>query len=263
MSKEQKSTETSSRNPPSERAWWEIPARGAVFFVILFVMIPGHWYRAAYLYTIGRLFPETVESRIADFGKDVEKRLALKEIPNQLRILVLKAEKQVELWGRMKNGTWVKINYYPIFTLPEKKGPKLSKDELKTPEGIYKIASLDPDNICKLAIKLDYPSQEDKEIAKKEGRSPETMEADFLIHGFGFTKGNISLTNEGMEDMFYLIHKLGKENVRVLISPGDFRKDPETSAEKAWLQKRYEELKQQMSEMQETKEKKDAASGKN
>ena len=111
MTEEQKNSDIKEENTPQKRAWWEIPARGAVFFVILFVMMPGHWYRAAYLYTIGRLFPVSMESRISKISDKVQRRLDLQEIPSELRILVLKAEKQVELWGKMSSGTWKKINF--------------------------------------------------------------------------------------------------------------------------------------------------------
>ena len=263
MTEEQKNSDIKEENTPQKRAWWEIPARGAVFFVILFVMMPGHWYRAAYLYTIGRLFPVSMESRISKISDKVQRRLDLQEIPSELRILVLKAEKQVELWGKMSSGTWKKINYYPIFSLPEGVGPKLRKEELKTPEGIYKIASLDPDHLYALAIKLDYPSQEDLNIAAEEKRSAEDMKTDVLLHGFGYSKKHISMTNSGMEELFYLIHKVGQDKTMVLVSPCDYRKDYENSAKQPWLKKRYEEMKKLMSEMQKTKEKKDAASGKN
>ena len=258
---ENKENITPDDKTPQKRAWWEIPARGFVLIIIIVIMLPGHWYRAAYLYTIGRFFPETVESRIADFEEKVKRKLDLKELPVQIRILVLKAEKQVELWGKFRNGQWKKFNYYPIFSLPEGTGPKRSRDEIKTPEGVYRIAELDPNSIFNLAIKLDYPSQEDKEIAQLEKRSPESMETDFLLHGFGFSEKNISLPDEAMKELFYLISKAGLEHTELLIAPADFRKELPQLTEPDWLKQRYEKMKQKMEELKEIKEENHAETG--
>lgn len=236
-------TEVREKEKEPKRLWWEIPARSSLFFLILLIMIPSHWYRAAYLYTIGYFFPETIESRIEDFGEEVHKRLSLKELPTEARIVILKAEKQVELWGKDKGGTWRKLNYYPIFTLPEATGPKCQKDDEKTPEGVYRLKALTPNHIHYIALKLDYPSQEDKEIAKEEDRPPESLGDEFALHGFGSSSGNIALHDKAMEEIFYITAKVGLEKTKVIITPFDFRYElfPEAT-QPEWLLKRYQEI---------------------
>jgi hypothetical protein len=244
-----------------KREWWEIPARATLLFLIPLILLPGHYYRTAYIFTIGRFFPETVESRVKDCQKKVEKKLGLKEIPTEVKILFLKAEKQVEIWGKESDDKWRKLNFYPILGIPEEPGPKLAANELKTPEGIYKIAELDPNSNFYLALKLDYPSAEDKEIAESENRDLNALTTDFLVHGFGYSKQNISVTDGAMEAIFYLAWKVGLDKISVLISPMDFRIEPlPQNIKPEWLQKRYERLKQEITPL---KENKNAASSKN
>lgn len=248
-----------------KREWWEIPARCAVLCIIIPLIIPTHWYRTVYLNTIGRFFLHTVESRVNDIEKDVRKRLSLKEIPEELRILVLKKEKQIELWGKDSAGNWSKLEYYPILGIPDVSGPKTKKDDRKTPEGIYKIAALDPNSKHYLSIKLDFPSEEDIEIAKKEGRDPSAMNVDYMLHGVGFSNQNIFVTDKTMEEIFYLAAKVGLENTRVLIPPHDFRKnDMPVIVDGPWVRERYKKLKDEMELLNEKKETpENAEAGKN
>ena len=237
-----------------KREWWEIPARSALLIVLIVILLPGHWYRAAYIHTIGRLFPETVESRLKDFGAKAEKRLALKEIPLKLRIIVLKQEKKMELWGMDKSDKWTQIGDYPILTIPEGTGPKLRKDEMKTPEGVYKFSELNPNSEYYLALKLNYPTVEDKQIAKKEGRNPSDLESDFLFHGMGYSKYNAAVTDRTLEDLFYILSKVALDNAEVLIVPMDFRKERFPDAtQPEWLLKRYQIMRDKMEEMREKK----------
>ena len=258
---------TENKPPAPEkpkRAWWEIPARCAVLFVIIPVFFPLQWYRAAYVYTIGRFFPVTVESKMAEVEKKVQKHISLKEMPVELRILVLKREKQVELWGKFSNGKWKKLNYYVILAITEDQGPKIHKDDKKTPEGIYDISSMDLNTPYYLAVNLKFPSEADIAIAKNEGRDPETLNGRFMIHGIAFTRNNIMLSNGALDEIFYMLAKVGLSKAKILILPYDFRKyDLPGSVTPEWIQARYKLMKDEMLPLKEDKENNNAETGKN
>ena len=246
-----------------KREWWEIPARCAVLFVIIPVFFPLQWYRAIYINTIGRFFPVTVESKIADIEAAVQRRIPVKEMPTELKILVLKQEKQVELWGKLPDGTWKKLGFYTILAIADKPGPKTRHDDKKTPEGIYNVKSIDLNSPLYMTINLDFPSEADIRIAEQEGRDIKMMEKGFMLHGIAFSKDNVTLPNAALDDMFYMLTKVGLQNAKILIAPVDFREEglPE-KAVTDWAMERYKQMYDEMKPLKEEKVN-DAETGKN
>ena len=257
---DQEKKENQSTPEKPKREWWEIPARCAVLFVIIPVFFPLQWYRAMYIYTIGRLFPVTVESKMADVEPAVLKRIPIKKMPTELKILVLKQEKQVELWGKFTDGTWKKLSFYAILAIAPQPGPKTRNDDKKTPEGIYDVKSINLNSPLYMTINLDFPSEADIMIAKQEGRDVKAMNKEFMLHGIAFSKDNVTLPNAALDDMFYMLTKVGLKNAKILIAPFDFRKEglPETAVTD-WAMERYKQMNDEMKPLKEEKEKTDDA----
>ena len=67
-----------------------------------------------------------------------------------------------------------------------------------------------------------------------------------MLHGKGVSAGCISVDNPAMEEIFYLASQVKKENISLLIMPCDFRRNPLPSVKPDWLQKRYQELSQEV-----------------
>ena len=230
-----------------EREWWEIPARSAVLVIALIVIVPEQWYKLAYIHTLGKLFPVTMESRLEEIQPNVSKRLPLENLPQELKIVVLKEERVVELWGKYPDGKWKFLNKAVILAVSSKKGAKLLEDDGKTPEGVYRVTGLNPQSEFYLALQLDYPSETDVKTAQEQGADPTRMGRGYAIHGFGFSSKGVAITNKGIEMAFYLAAKVGKEHTQVIISPRDFRKRPPSeNMESAWLLKRYKMLEQKL-----------------
>lgn len=230
-----------------EREWWEIPARCLILVVLILVMIPGQWYRAAYIHTIGKIYPDTIESRIKEIEPETVRRLQLKFMPTELKFLILKEERSLEIWGKDPSGKWQFLYQNVILTMSSKKGPKLLEDDGKTPEGVYRITRLNPQSVFLLALELDYPSEEDKKTARAQGIELSRMGQGMEIHGFGLTADGIGVTDRGLYAMFYLAAKVGLEHTQVIISPNDFRKrPPSVNMEPAWLLERYKMLEKEL-----------------
>ena len=71
-------------------------------------------------------------------------------------------------------------------------------------------------------MKIDYPNEFDRKMAKKAGRLKPG--SDIFIHGKNVTIGCIPVGDTAIEELFYLVHTTGKENVQVIIAPYDMRR---------------------------------------
>jgi len=92
-------------------------------------------------------------------------------------------------------------------------GAKQEEGDMKTPEGIYKIDSRNPQSSFHLALHISYPSDDDKARAADRG-VPAGF--DIMIHGIrnglgwigvfhrwtDWTVGCIALTDEEIEELF-------------------------------------------------------------
>ena len=137
-----------------------------------------------------------------------------------LNVLALKEERILELWGK-ERGEWRLLRTYPFTAFSGKLGPKLREGDGQIPEGLYDIEYLNPNSSYHLSMKVSYPNDFDKEMAKNDGRS--NLGGDIFIHGKAVTIGCIPIGDEAIEELFYTVSKVGKEKTKVLILPCDFR----------------------------------------
>ena len=202
----------------TKREWWEIPARGSALILLILLFIPDPWYRAAYYNTIGRFFRYTVEERLEDFGERCHRQMKLEKLPEKLKIIVLKEERRLELWGGDSAGQYSLIKTLPVLASSGKAGPKLREGDKQIPEGAYGIESLHPNSRFYLGLRVNYPSEEDKKMALIDGRSLDSLGSDIMIHGLGGSVGCVVVSNTGIEDIFYLTAKLAR-NKSVIPAP--------------------------------------------
>ena len=134
-----------------------------------------------------------------------------------MTIAVFKKERRVELhapgWGDPPS--------FDMTAFSGKLGPKLAEGDGQIPEGIYGIEYLNPNSHYHLSLKVSYPNDYDRARAAGEGRK--NLGGDIMIHGSCVTIGCVPVGDDAIEDIFYLVHEIGKENVKVIISPYDMR----------------------------------------
>jgi len=145
-----------------------------------------------------------------------------------------------EVWGENTAGAPALIKTYPFTGFSGALGPKLKQGDHQIPEGIYPITGLNPNSSYHLSIKVGYPSEEDRQIAKKDGRTD--LGGDIFVHGKSVTIGCIPLGDSAIEEVFALTVRVGVENSRILIVPYDFRKMKLVPQKMDWLESRYEML---------------------
>ena len=92
-------------------------------------------------------------------------------------------------------------------------GAKQEEGDMKTPEGMYKIDSRNPQSSFHLALHLSYPTDEDDKRAAAHGVS---AGSDIMIHGIpngrgwigafhrwkDWTAGCIAVTDEEIEELW-------------------------------------------------------------
>ena len=116
----------------------------------------------------------------------------------------------------------------------------------QVPEGFYRIEALNPNSRYHLSLRLDYPNEFDREAARRDGRSD--LGGDIMIHGARASIGCLAMGDQTAEDLFVLTALAGREHVRVLISPTDFR-DPTSRVPhilSGWVRELYLSLRMEL-----------------
>jgi len=124
------------------------------------------------------------------------------------RIVVEKSARRLSIFADGK-----KLKTYRIALGRNPIGPKEQEGDMKTPEGIYKIDSRNPQSDYHLALHVSYPSDEDSARAAERGVN---AGFDIMIHGIrngggwigafhrrhDWTAGCIALTDEEIEELY-------------------------------------------------------------
>lgn len=172
---------------------------------------------------------ETVASMIEKIGPDVRERLAPKlhaagynEYPVEILLAAFKSEQVLQVFAKNHKGFKL-ITSYPFTAFSGQLGPKLQEGDKQIPEGIYKIEYLNPNSAFYLSIKVSYPNEFD--ISKSRLANQQDMGGDIFIHGKSATVGCIPIGDEAIEEVFLLVQKAFQNEVKVIVSPKDFRRD--------------------------------------
>ena len=128
---------------------------------------------------------------------------------------------------------WINPVVYKMTAFSGKLGPKLKEGDRQIPEGIYCVEYMNPNSSYHLSFKVSYPNDFDKAMAAKEGRT--NLGGDIMIHGSNATIGCVPIGDEGIEDVFYLVAKVGFKNVEIVIAPYDMRKGRRPELEQSSL----------------------------
>ena len=197
----------------------------------------------------------TTNARLEQFGSAVQARLlphfekaGVPFPPQAITLLAFKDSKHVELYAPDTQGAWQLITTYPIRAASGNLGPKLKEGDRQVPEGVYAIELLNPNSLYHVSLRLNYPNAFDQEMAATEGRTQ--LGSDIMIHGKAASIGCLAMGDSAAEELFALAAWAGKENVKVLIAPTDFRMNvPQIDANlPAWSEALYERLRVELAQ---------------
>jgi len=197
---------------------------------------------------------KTVAERVAEFGGVVHARMApvftqvgVPYPPRHVTLIGLKAERIMEVWVAGASNEWKHLKDYPILALSGQLGPKLEEGDGQVPEGLYRVESLNPNSLYHLALRVNYPNDDDRQRGKLDGRK--NLGSDIMIHGSACSIGCLAMGDEAAEDLFVLAAETGIENISIILSPVDFRKrglPPQMPDHPAWTGERYEAIKKEL-----------------
>ncbi len=142
--------------------------------------------------------------------------------PQRLAYLAFKDEKVIEVQAQLADGSWEPVYRYPILRASGVSGPKLQEGDKQVPEGLYKIALLNPNSKYHVSLRVSYPNEFDRSMAKADGRKK--LGGDIMIHGKNLSIGCLAVGDPASEEFFVMAHIVGLENLDVIIAPRDFRK---------------------------------------
>jgi murein L,D-transpeptidase YafK len=123
----------------------------------------------------------------------------------------------------------------------------LREGDRQVPEGIYPIESLNPNSSYHLSLRVGYPNAFDRAQAANEGRK--NLGGDIMIHGKSVSIGCLAMGDEAAEDLFVLAADTGLQNIKVVLSPMDFRTGaavPKTAKLPDWTEGLYNQIRSEM-----------------
>lgn len=225
-----------------------------IFLVLLVVAITftGCKYGRSVWYPVALKVkgPQTVSEVIEKIEGEAKQSLSSKFIeagvnypPSKLALVAFKDTKKLELWASNAESAYVLVKRYPIKAASGVLGPKLREGDRQVPEGLYKITAFNPNSSYHLSMKINYPNAFDLFYAKAEGRDePGT---NIFIHGKAASIGCLAMGDPAIEELFTLVHDVGRANTLVLISPTDPSKNPLVvpSGAPQWTHELYNNIK--------------------
>jgi hypothetical protein len=186
----------------------------------------------------------SVDSRVREYGPDAEARLrprfaaaGLAYPPPAIAIVILKQERELRLMVPTDTGPREAARYH-IQGASGGPGPKLREGDGQVPEGFYRVESLNPNSLYHLALRVDYPSAEDRAAAAADGRA--RLGSNIMIHGKNASVGCVAIGDKAIEELFVLVARIGLEKTELLMAPSA---NPQpTPGDPAWLVGRYSRL---------------------
>jgi murein L,D-transpeptidase YafK len=171
----------------------------------------------------------TVAERLAQHDAAVRQRMqpllaaaGIASVPRELALLAFKDTRRLALYARDDAvQPWQRVTTYRVHGASGGPGPKLREGDGQVPEGLYRVTLLNPNSRFHLSLRLDYPNELDRQMALADGR--DQLGGDVMIHGTAVSIGCLAMGNDAAEDLFVLAAWVGIDNVRVIISPTDFR----------------------------------------
>ena len=195
---------------------------------------------------------ETVESILDKIQNNALDRLQLnfdkagfKDFPREIIIVAFKEEKKLQVYAKHYVGIKF-IKEYPFTANSGELVPKLKEGDRQIPEGIYKVEYLNPNSSYYLSIKVNYPNEFDK--SKSQLTNVKDMGGDIFIHGKSVTIGCIPIGDLAIEEVFLMTQKAINNEIKVIISPRDFRENDEYPKIKSidWENELYDKIKAEL-----------------
>jgi len=199
----------------------------------------------------------TVEERLSEYGPAARERLrphfrsaGVNYPPAEVMLVGIKDVKRLEVWARNADEPCRLVVTYPVLAASGVLGPKMREGDRQVPEGLYEIESLHPNSLYHLALRVNYPNELDRKMAKAEGRS--NLGGDIMIHGSNASVGCLAMGDRVAEELFVLVADTGISKASVIFTPVDFRVrelPADAPPLPAWTEQLYRQIRDRLSEL--------------
>ncbi len=194
--------------------------------------------------------PATVADRVGQYGEQARARwrpmfeaAGVAYPPREVVLVGLKLEKRLLIHAGDGTRRPALVRAMSILAASGTLGPKLREGDRQVPEGLYRIDWLNPNSRHVLSMHINYPNEQDMQQARAEGR--DQPGCDIMIHGGCTSIGCLAIGDEPSIDLFILAADTGIDNIRVILSPVDFRVrglPPDRPPAPAWTVPLYEQI---------------------
>lgn len=223
----------------------------AIFFLLLVVVVSCvfRYAKPIYHYISKKITVEKVDDSSAEAIENRARRnlrkAGIDHFPKKLSFLAFKEEQILQIYSEKASGKTL-FAEYPFTAFSGTLGPKLKEGDKQIPEGIYKIEYLNPNSSYHLSLKVSYPNEFDK--SKSTLPTVSQMGGDIFIHGKALTIGCIPIGDRAIEEVFFLAEKAIHNEIKVIISPRDFRtvKKYPNIPQIDWEKELYENIKKEL-----------------
>jgi len=207
-----------------KRPWYLLLSIPVILTIGLYFFARGLWYP----YYVTMTGKRSTAEAIAEVGDQTRDRLRVRfgehhYPPTELALIATKDDQRLRVWGR-DAGPWYFVTDYDIKAASGHPGPKLREGDRQVPEGIYRITGFNPNSSYHLSMKLNYPNAFDLAQARRDQRS--SPGSNIFIHGKAVSIGCLAMGDAAIEDLFVLVHDVGRDKVQVIIAPNDPRTQP-------------------------------------
>src|SRR5688572_11462325 len=200
----------------------------------------------------------TVEDRLRQYGEAAYarwrphfERAKVAYPPTRVLLVGIKDTDELLVYAGGGDTTLQFIRRYRVLAASGELGPKLREGDRQVPEGIYPIESLNPNSSFHLSLRVGYPNTFDLEKARLEGRT--NPGSDIMIHGKAASIGCLAMGDPAAEELFVLAAETGVENIKLILSPFDFRTRPlpaSVNAKPKWIPELYASIRSEMQQLQ-------------
>lgn len=170
----------------------------------------------------------TVADAVAQYGDAARARLRpyftrahVAYPPRRIALLVFKRERRLVVWARDDRSGWRFIRDYAVLAASGRSGPKQRQGDYQVPEGMYRIALLNPNSSYHLSMLVNYPNDFDRAQAQRDHRT--NLGGDIFIHGKAASIGCVAIGDVAIEEVFTLVAETGPPHVRLVLAPNDLR----------------------------------------
>lgn len=159
----------------------------------------------------------------------VSRLTAMGSSPGEAMLIrIYKESSELEVWKRVKGGTFKLFDTYQICSWSGELGPKIKEGDRQSPEGFYTVTPglLNPNSSYYLSFNTGFPNKYDRAF----GRTG----TDLMIHGDCSSSGCYAVTDEQIAEIYALAResfKGGNQSFQLQMFP--FRMTPDNIAKHA------------------------------